>query len=204
MKRRDFLQAGAVILAGANAVSAGENESTEKGDPKRILITCAEDRLAGTIAGRLAKNGEVRLTSTVDVRSDHPFVCSDLDHTEATDELVRGFDAIVHVAKPPVGANGEEQIDYSTRQTYNLLFAAKAQGVHKVVLLSSLELFADYDDDFEVDENWRPLPTIDSASLSHHLAEFTCREFAREKTLNVVVLRLGHVVRAERRQKWDG
>lgn len=197
MKRRDFLQAGAVVLAGANAVSAGENESPGKDGRKGVLITCAEGRLAGAIAKRLTKSRDVRLTSTVDVRSDHPFVRSDLDHTQATDKLVRGLEAIVHLARPPAGANDEERIDYCTRQTYNLLFAAKAQGVRKIVLLSSLDAFTDYDDDFEVDEDWRPLPSTDAVSLPNHLAEFTCREFAREKTLTVVVLRLGHVVRAE-------
>jgi nucleoside-diphosphate-sugar epimerase len=55
---------------------------------------------------------------------------------------------------------------------------------------------AGYNESFEVDEEWRPLPTIASAGLSDHLGEFTCREFSREGKLNVVVLRLGNIMQA--------
>ena len=197
MKRREFLQAGAVVLAGANAAPAATAQPPEADGLGRVLITCAEDRLAKTIGDHLSSNGEVRLTSTVDVQSKHPFVRSDLDHSEATDALVDGVDSVVFVNKPPVGANADEQIDYRTRLTYNVLFAARAKAVRRVVLLSSLYVLTDYDQDFEVDEFWRPLPTTEVESLSMHLSEFTVREFAREKTFEVVVLRLGHVVRSE-------
>ena len=173
------------------------NDAGGTSGKKRILITSAENRLAEVIATRLAEANNVRLTSTTEVQSTRPFTRSDLDHTGATDELVRGIDAIVHLAHAPVGADGDAQIDYCTRQTYNLLWAAAAQGVEKVVLLSSLELLSAYDDTFEVTEDWRSAPSTDPAQVAVHLGEFSCREFAREAKFNAIVLRLGKVVRAE-------
>ena len=40
------------------------------------------------------------------------------------------------------------------------------------------------------------LPADDAQVLSHYLGEFTCREFAREGRVGVVVLRLGDIVQA--------
>jgi hypothetical protein len=95
------------------------------------------------------------------------------------------------------GDNESQQIDYLTRCTYNLLWAASEEGVKRAVFLSTLELMTAYDESYLVSESWRPLPSTDSLVLAKHLGEFTCREFAREHKLSVVVLRLGKVVRAD-------
>jgi len=70
------------------------------------------------------------------------------------------------------------------------------EGVQSIVYLSSLRMMGGYDKSFQVDEDWRPLPTPASGGLSDHLGEFTCREFAREGKLGVIVLRLGNVASA--------
>ena len=91
----------------------------------------------------------------------------------------------------------EQQIDLTTRCTYNLLFAAAAEGVPLVVLLSTLDVMGGYDANLTVSETWRPRPAAEPRVLAKHLGEFTSREFAREGKINVVVLRLGKVVRSE-------
>jgi nucleoside-diphosphate-sugar epimerase len=111
--------------------------------------------------------------------------------------MVRGLDAIVHVAQPPPTATEAEKIDYRTRCTYNLLKAAARERVRRLIYLSSLRMMTGYDEQFEVAEDWRPLPTPEPDSISHFLGEFVCREFAREGKLDVIILRLGTVVRAE-------
>lgn len=87
-------------------------------------------------------------------------------------------------------------IDHRTRGTYNLLQAAAKQGAASCVYLSSLNMLEGYDARFGVEEDWRPLPTPAAGGLPHYLGEFVCREFAREKKLRVVVLRLGEVMSA--------
>jgi nucleoside-diphosphate-sugar epimerase len=78
-----------------------------------------------------------------------------------------------------------------------LFTAAAAAGVRRAVLVSSLEVMSGYDDVYQVAEDWQPRPPADSAALAAYLAECVGREFARQRKLEVVVLRIGKVVRAE-------
>lgn len=158
-----------------------------------ILLTSAASPLTRYLADALAADHAVRLTERVHVETEHEFAKSPLDHDGSTNLLVRGTDAIVHVAEPLPDEDAHAQIDYTTRCTYNLLMAAHEEGVPRVVLISTLELLAGYDERYIVDERWRPLPTTEPSILAKHLGEFTCREFARERKVSVVTLRLAPV-----------
>ena len=103
----------------------------------------------------------------------------------------------MHVAEPLPGETEKQQLDRLACGTHNLLWAALAERVPRLIFLSTLELMTAYDPNFTVSESWRPRPTCDALVLSKHLGEFTCREFAREGKISIVVLRLGKVVRIE-------
>ena len=205
MKRRSFLQHSGFAVSGSGGVlaSAGERLSqaddavSEEDSLRRVLVTSGHSVLAQKIADALDVGYDVQLTAPSDISTRHPFTRSGLGHDKTTNTLVRGIDAIVHVAEPPVEMSEEDQIDYRTRGTYNLLRAAADEGVRHVLYLSSLQMFAGYNEDFEVTEDWRPLPSDDAQVLSQYLGEFTCREFTREGQIGVVVLRLGKIVQAE-------
>lgn len=169
-----------------------------------ILITAAGSELAGNVAEALTETHTLRLTELHPVENTvGTFVQSELGHDEATDELVRDIDTIIHIAEVPSHCLSKADqpdnyaIDYQTRCTYNLLMAASAEGVKHVIYASTLRLFEQHGEDWTVTESWRPRPTVDSFVLSKHLGEFTCREFARERKLNVTCLRLGNLVTAE-------
>ena len=169
-----------------------------------ILITSAGSELARNVAGALAEAHTLRLTELHPVENIvGDFLQSELGHDEATNELVRGIDTIIHIAEvPPNLLTGADQldnyaIDYQTRCTYNLLMAASEESVEHVIYASTLRLFEQHGEDWTVTESWRPRPSVDSFVLSKHLGEFTCREFAREGKLNVTCLRLGNLVTAE-------
>jgi nucleoside-diphosphate-sugar epimerase len=208
MKRRDFLQKTALVAAGgttalgtcsrseATNTDVVSHEAVTDDRPKTILVTSAHSDLARLLAAELSSDYHVRLTGPVDVQTEHEFVKIVLDHNDSTNSLVRGVDAIVHVAEPLLDADDTKRIDYRTRCTYNLLRAAGEEGVRHVVFVSSLHMMTGYDEGLTVDEDWRPLPTIASGGLSSYLGEFTCCEFAREGKVNVVVLRVGNVIRA--------
>jgi uronate dehydrogenase len=138
----------------------------------------------------------IRQTARAAVPGEPDVIACDLGADVATRALVRGVEAIVHRIEPSAVAALPEQIASVTSGAYNLLRAAADEGVRRVVLLSSLEMITGYPDDFSVDEDWRPAPSH-SAGLVEHLGEFVCREFAREGSMSVVVLRLGTVVQAE-------
>jgi len=163
-----------------------------------ILMTSAGAPLAQALAEALQPAHTVRLTERIFVPNLANFAQSALHHDLSTNLLVRGLDAVVHVAEPLPGDSEEQQIDYLTRCTYNLCAAAVAEGVRRVVLLSTLDVMTAYDEQFTVTERWRPKPTAAAPILAKHLAEFTCREFAREHKLDVAVLRLGRVVQADK------
>ena len=169
-----------------------------------ILITAAGSELARNVAEALAETHALRLTELHPVENTvGTFVQSALGPDEATDELVRGMDTIIHIAEVPSECLAEADqpdnyaIDYQTRCTYNLLIAAAGAGVKHVIYASTLRLFEEHGEDWTVTESWRPRPAVDSFVLSKHLGEFTCREFARERKLNVTCLRLGNLVAVE-------
>ncbi|MBX3011369.1 MAG: NAD(P)-dependent oxidoreductase [Caldilineaceae bacterium] len=162
-----------------------------------LLITSATTPLAQTIATTLQGEHTLRLTDRTPWPGAATFALSPLGPDLATNLLVQGMDAIVHVAEPLPTDSDLQQIDYLTRCTYNLCLAAAAEGVKRLIYLSTLELMTAYDPAYLVNERWKPLPPPHAPVLAKHLGEFTCREFAREHQLAVVVLRVGKVVRAE-------
>ncbi|MDE2816949.1 MAG: NAD(P)-dependent oxidoreductase, partial [Chloroflexota bacterium] len=162
-----------------------------------ILITAGASVLAHDLAQALSPEHTVRLTDTESVQTRWSFVRCDLGHDAATDHLVDGVDVLIHLAAlPPAQIDSSEesanhQLDFHTRCTYNLLHAASAAGVPRCIYASSLSIFANCDDDWAVNEKWRPRPTTEPQVLAPHLGEFVCREFAREGRLAVTCLRLG-------------
>ena len=167
------------------------------GGALRVLVTNGGTRLSRTIAGALAGEHDVRLTSRSAI-SGAPdgveVVSSDLGHDEATNDLVRGMDAIVHSGEPDSSASVSDQLDDAMRCTYNLLTAAADEGVPRLVYLSSLSVMRGHAEDHTVSERWRPRPGTDVSALCYHFGEYVCREFGRAAQVDVICLRLGDLV----------
>ena len=160
----------------------------------RVLITNAATSLGQALAAGLGDAYQLRLTDPAPGVG----IQSDLGHGPETDALVKAIDVVVHLAYAPrIGDGQTTWLDRNTRGTYNLLLAAGAAGVEHVILLSTLDLFAPYEEDLAVDEDWQPRPSCAPAVLGTHLAEFTAREFAHSHALHLTIARLGLLVRAE-------
>ena len=165
----------------------------------RVLVTGAGSGLGGGVTAELRRRRHrLRLSDRRRLRTDLDFVQSRLGHTAATDALVRGMKAVVHIPGPS-GARAEaaDWIDACTRCTYNLLTAAAAAGVEHCVYLSTLDLFAAYDEDLRVQPDWRPRPTTEPEVMAPGLGEFVAREFAQTQQISLTVVRLGHLVETE-------
>ena len=182
------------VLADAAAERSATNSDAQ---PKRVLVTAAETPLAQALADGLPAAWQVQLTAATEVSVSRPFTKCALEADESTRDVVRGMEAIVHFALAQPDRNPSEQIDGLVRATYNLLTAAAAEGVRRVVHVSSLSILRGYDEAFTVAEDWQPRPGDDAPALAEYLAECTSREFARQRQLEVVALRIGKVVRAE-------
>ena len=164
----------------------------------RILITGGTFQLSQKLAAALAGAHDIVLTARSELTVETPgyeFVRSDLGHDDATNDLVRGMDVIIHSGESDQNAGESDRLDVAMRCTYNLLMAAAEEGVPGVVYLSSLRILDKYDEDMTVTERWRPVPTTELSDLCYHLSEFVCREFGRERKASVVCLRLGDLVR---------
>ena len=156
-----------------------------------ILITGASAPLSRHLASALGGRHTITLTDIDDAPG---VVRCDLEHDDATSELVRGMDVIVHSGQTDGNADVSERLDTAMRRLYNLVWAAYEEGVPRVVFLSSLSVMGRYDEGLAVTEGWKPAPTTDADVLGFHLGEFICREFARERRIEVVCLRLGDLV----------
>ena len=189
LRRRTILAAPA---ASAAAMAAAQQEGASR---PRILITCASHPLAMTLARLLAKDHRIRITDRDPVSSSFEFIRSAFDKPEETAALVQGVDAIVHVAESSSGDNDRQTLDWLSRGTYHLLEAASKARVPKAIFLSTLDLMTAYDANYTVSESWRPRPTTDVRVLGKYLGEVVCREFARDRKIRAMTLRLGKVVK---------
>ena len=201
MKRRTFLQQAGILLTGATTAAAVEGEQPQErsGTPHRrrphVLVTAPETGLGRALADALGAEYRIREAGATRFR----------DEAGRLERAIDGVDAIVHVARFAEDVTDSELLDRRARETYDLLTVAAAKGVELVVYLSSLQIMAGYAPGFQVAEDWRPVPTADAEQLAHYLAERVCCEFARERKLRAVVLRLGEVVHGEpaRRRSFD-
>jgi uronate dehydrogenase len=166
----------------------------------RVLVTNGATRLSRTVASALSGEHDVRLTARVqleDAPSGLEVVHSDLGHEEATNDLVRGMDAIVHSGEPDPSASVSDQLDAAMRCTYNLLTAAFEEGVRRLVYLSSLSVMRGYPENHTVTERWRPRPGTDVSALCYHFGEYVCREFGRAAKVDTVCLRIGDLAEGD-------
>ncbi len=112
----------------------------------KILITGASGNLGSLLAGHLLRKTEHALRLMVHQRDvpDHlivpgrtDIVRADLANPASLDPALRGVDVIIHFAGVLFRANPEKFLPTTNTGYFrNLVDAARAQGVHKVILIS--------------------------------------------------------------------
>ena len=161
----------------------------------KLLLTGAASPLGRALTEGLRSSHQLRLTARAPLETVLEFVQSDLGHDAATDALVAGLDAIIYQPEP-VADSAAGWIEACTRCTYNLLLAATDAGVERVIYLSSLDLLLGWDQGMDVTEDWQPRPSCEPSVLGPYLGEFVAQEFAHTRSLELLCLRLGHVISA--------
>lgn len=152
----------------------------------KILIRNGDWWLGEKLASALETDGHSNTTVPYSV---------EVGHEEPTDDLVNGSDALVVFGFIRSQNHPTEMIDHSTRQLYNLLHAASEAGVSRCIYVSTLRLFEDYEENLTVTEKWRSLPpSEDDPLLACHLGEIVCKEYARDRRMQVATVRLGFPV----------
>ena len=120
------------------------------------------------------------------------------------EKLCAGMDAVIHLAcgawQDGLSAAENETwiLDTRLKGTYNVMQAALAAGVQRVIQVSDLDIFLGYDAGVVVSEDFIPLPDLTAHQQAVYLSEWIGREFARLKPGLVLTLRLGKLVDAGR------
>lgn len=156
-----------------------------------VLITSAASATAQIVSNALGNTHTLRLTDLPE-NAKGTILANELDHEAETDNLMAGIDAIVNVGYQGQSGSAKHLMDYATRRMYNLLQAASDAGVTRYVNISTLRLYEGHAENLVVTERWRTDPPADDIELlSAHMAEYVCKEFARDRLIQVVNLRLG-------------
>jgi UDP-glucose 4-epimerase len=147
---------------------------------------------------------ELKLTHSVEIldlkKPDHsllPYHSIDLLDENATREHVRGCDVVVHLAGIPHPLNDPPETVFrtNTQSTYNLLEACAANGVRRVVFISSESVLGFafsttrlWPDFLPLDETHGLRPQ-DPYGLSKVTCELICSGFSRRTGMQTICLR---------------
>ena len=153
-----------------------------------LLVIGAAGPFGGWLAEHLRADGrEVRQADASPAQDDARLM-----------ELVKGVDKVILITNcfgsgVADDDTDEQWLDTATRGSYDLLCAASAAGVSRLVVVSCLDIFERYSADLALDQNFRPRPSCAPSQLGPHLTEFVAREFASVGVagLRVTVVRLG-------------
>ena len=122
----------------------------------------------------------------------------DIRDYDAIDRATRGMDAVIHLAVNTANPrDGALTFQTNVYGTYNVLRAAQSNRVGKVLLASSAPVHLPPGRSCSSDEDF----TYD---LTKHLQETMARHFAQTYTMNILVLRLGHIVDGRAKTDLEG
>jgi len=143
-----------------------------------ILITGGRGKTARPIAEALRPGHNLTLFDIGD----------DICDYEAISNAARGMDAVIHLAVNTADP-GDAALSFRTNVygTYNVLRAAQENHVRKVLLASSAPVHLPPGNSCSPDGDF----TYD---LTKHLQEAMSQHFAQTYAMNILALRLGHIV----------
>jgi len=177
-----------------------------------ILVTGAAGRLGRRVVRNLVER-EYDVLGTDRVSCDDspsPFVKADLCNAEKVAELLSGVDAVIHMGAIP--GPGKEVPDAAFRNnvpgTFNILWAAAAQRIRRVVFSSSAFAMGWARDPtafvpryLPLDEE-HPMMPFEPYGLSKQVGECIGEMVARSTTTSVVSLRFTNVASLEQQNEF--
>lgn len=161
----------------------------------RVTLTPGSHPLVRQLAASLAGSTTVRLVDEhplSDTPPDVELLTGDVRDPDFAAAAVAGSEALVDLRALDAGEQELEALDRASRGTYVLLLAARAAGVRRVALGSTLAYFQRLPGDWRIGEGWRPRPRPVVEQLAPWVAELSARELSRTGDWAVVCLRLGN------------
>jgi uronate dehydrogenase len=162
--------------------------------PEDLLITGAAGRLGSVLRRGLADRvARLHLTDRKAVRGEAPsevITRGDLADWAAADVIVRGVDAVVHVAGIPDEAPFDDLVQANIRATYHVFEAARHNRIPRVILASSAHVSGFYPRTQTLDTDAPPRPdTLYAATKVFD--EALARLYHDKHGIEVACLRIG-------------
>ena len=167
------------------------------------MVTGGSGLLGRFVVDEMIERSDVTVLDIKPPTQKVAYLDTDILDLEAVSAAVAGQDAIIHLAGIDDG-NDFPDADYfktNVQGTWNLLHAAEAAGVRKIVVASSTAVYGvgrdrmpDY---LPIDEEHLQRPTA-TYSLTKQIIEVQCRSFVERAKLAIVCLRPTLIVRPER------
>ncbi|MGH1350276.1 MAG: NAD-dependent epimerase/dehydratase family protein [Methyloligellaceae bacterium] len=162
---------------------------------KRVLITGGAGQLGTILRRRLNDAYDLRISDQVKVRDllpDQEFVKANLTDLSAVRPAVSGMDCVVHMGAYSLEEEWDTLLQANIIGTYNILEAARLEGVKRIVFASSNHVVGFYDRVCKLDH--RSLPRPDSRyGVSKVFGEQMASLYADKYGLEVACIRIGHV-----------
>lgn len=165
---------------------------------KEVLVTGAAGSIGTMLREAYAGRYALRLTDRMpiaDLRVGEGFLPGDVASLEDILRATESVDAIVHLAGWPVEGDWDTVLAANIVGTYNVLEAARRNGVPRVVYASSNHAVGFYRRDERIDH--RACPKPDSRyGVSKVCGEALCSLYADRYGLATFVVRIGHAAPA--------
>jgi len=161
----------------------------------KVLVTGSAGTVGRPVCDELARRGHVvrglDLAATPAIAD---AVVADVADAAAVREAVRGMDAVVHLAAQPHDVPFPELVGPNVVGLYNVMNAAREEGVRRLVVASSMMVVAGWMD------SGRPAGVDDRRPVNHYSltklwAEDMAKLYALRFGVSTVVVRLGWMVR---------
>lgn len=161
----------------------------------KLLITGGDCALARSALDQLRAAFQLRVVDTCFVSALPDGIeqhTGDLRDEAFVSEILSGVEAILHFSPLSLTlASDLENLDHTLLGSYRLAHAAQKQRIGRIILASSMRLFAAAPQQWPIVENWRPRPQPHIADLCAWLGECTLREWARDGGVPTVCVRFG-------------
>ena len=162
----------------------------------KVLITGASGIVGRHIIPVLEQEHVLRLGSRRPPRADPRWVPLDVTDPQQVSAAMRGMEAVVHLAIAS-GQEGnyeddafnQQRFDVNVRGTFNVLEAARREGIKRFVHTSSLMVVWGYPPPEQVAADAPPKP-VGSYALTKHLAEVACEHYARDDGMSILCMRI--------------
>lgn len=177
----------------------------------RVLVTGGSGRLGRFVVREMLRHGDVTVLDLVAPVDGVAHVIADVRDLDALNKVVRGHEAVIHLAGLDSGVPASEH-DYfhvNVQGTWNILAAAEAAGISRTVVCSSIAAYGfepiipERRPDYLPFDEGHPLRPGAAYALSKQVVEVVAAAFARGGKMTVPCLRPAWIIFPDRVLDFD-